>query len=267
MSTPLDQVRSAVVTGGARGIGRAVGEQLVRRGYRVVLTDVDEAAVRRTADEIGAAVGLVQDVRDEDSHVRVAEEAARHGRLAVWVNNAGVGDDGTLAELSSGAVSRLVEINLLGTVWGMRAAVEAFGSAGGDVVNIASLSGLGPVPGLSLYAATKAGVVSLTTSVNAETPRRTRIHALCPDGVATDLVAGMRPDGQAKALVHSGGGLLSPEEVAAEAVGLVGSSRVVRTLPGWRGGLMRTSALLPGVAAKGMPLFVALGRRIVRSKG
>jgi NAD(P)-dependent dehydrogenase (short-subunit alcohol dehydrogenase family) len=258
---------SAVVTGAARGIGRAVAEQLVARGYAVVVTDLDESAVRRTAAEIGAVEGLAQDVRDEASHVAVAEAAGRHAPLAVWVNNAGVGDDGALAELSSASVHRLVEVNLLGPAFGIRAALAAFGERGGDVVNIASLSGLGPVPGLSMYAATKAAVVSLTTSVMAETPRNVRLHAICPDGVDTEMVAAMQYDGLARALVHSGGRLLTVDEVARAAVASIGSSRVVVSLPGWRGGLVRGTALAPSVAVLGLPLFRAMGQRVMRRRG
>ena len=258
---------SAVVTGAGRGIGRAVAELLVGRGYAVVVTDVDADAARRTAKEIGAAEAVGQDVREEASHAEVAAIAAGHAPLAVWVNNAGVGDDGTLAELASESVHRLVGVNLLGPVFGMRAALAAFGPTGGDVVNIASLSGLGPVPGLSVYAATKAAVVSLTTSVAAETPRNVRVHAVCPDGVDTEMVAVMKIDGLARALVHSGGGLLTVEAVAAAAVGVIGSGRVVVSLPGWRGGLVRTTALAPSVAMKALPLFHAMGRRVMRKRG
>jgi NAD(P)-dependent dehydrogenase (short-subunit alcohol dehydrogenase family) len=255
---------SAVVTGGARGIGRAIAELLVGRGYHVLLTDVDGEAARRTADEVGAAAGLRQDVREEGSHRAVAEEAGRHGRLAAWFNNAGVGTDGTLTELSAASVEQLVQVNLMGVIWGMRAAIEAFGPNGGDIVNTASLSALGPVPGLSAYAATKAAVVSLTASVAAETPRNVRVHAVCPDGVDTAMVTAMRDGGTAKALVHSGGRLLTAQQVAAEAVRLLGTSRVLRTLPGWRGALMRTTALAPSVAMKGEPLFEWQGRRAMR---
>ena len=108
------------------------------------------------------------------------------------------------------------------------------------------------MPGLSVYAATKAAVVSLTTSVAAETPRNVRVHAVCPDGVDTEMVAVMKADGLARALVHSGGGLLTADAGRRRgAVALIGSSRVVRTLPGWRGGLVRTTALAPSVAMKG----------------
>ena len=258
---------SAVVTGAGRGIGRAVAEQLVRRGHAVVVTDVDGEAARRTAAEIGAVEGLAQDVRDEVSHLRVAAAALAHAPLGVWVNNAGVGDDGPLAELSSDSLRRLVEVNLLGVAYGVRAALDAFADGeglGGDIVTIASLSGLGPVPGLSMYAATKAAVVSLTTSVAAETPRNMRLHAICPDGVDTEMVAAMRPDGLAKALVHSGGGLLSVDDVARAAVASIGSRRVVVALPAWRGGLMRLSAVAP-LLMRGLPLFRALGQRAMRA--
>ena len=267
MHTFSAAVESAVVTGGARGIGRSIAELMVRRGYLVVLTDVDGAAARRTCDEIGAVAGLASDVRDEAAHGAVAAKALEHAPLGAWFNNAGVGFDGTLAELASASVNQLVEVNLLGTIWGMRAALAAFGSEGGDIVNIASLSGHGPVPGLSVYAATKAAVVSLTMSVNAETSRKVRVHALCPDGVSTQMVQAMNPVGRAKALVHSGGPMLSAEEVGAEAVAMLGTRRVVRTLPGWRGGMARFTALTPYVSMRAEPLLRWQGRRAMKRSG
>lgn len=266
MSHATAPVGAVVVTGGARGIGRGIAERLVARGHQVVLTDVDGDAARRTAEEIGAAAGLRQDVRDEASHGTVADEARRHGPLVAWFNNAGVGNDGKLVDLSSASVEQLVQVNLMGVLWGMRAALTGFGPGGGDIVNIASLSGLGPVPGLSVYAATKAAVVSLSTSVAAETPRTVRVHAVCPDGVDTALVEAMDPAGLAKALNHSGGRLLTVDEVATEAVALLGSSRIVLSLPRWRGGLVRATTLAPSMAMRGLPLFVALGRRAQRKE-
>ena len=256
----------AVVTGGARGIGRAIGALLVREGYVVVLTDLDGEAVRRTAAEVGAALGMAQDVRSEESHAEVLASSRALGELALWVNNAGVGDDGSLADLSSEAVRRLVEVNLLGVAWGMRAALDGFGPAGGDVLNIASTSALGPVPGLSVYAATKAAVLSLTMSVSVEAPDGVRLHALCPDGVDTDLVASMRADGRAKAMVHSSGRLRTVEEVADAAVSLVGSRRIVRTLPGWRSPLVRAGALIPSVSSGAFDAFEAIGRRVMQRR-
>jgi NAD(P)-dependent dehydrogenase (short-subunit alcohol dehydrogenase family) len=254
----------AVVTGGARGIGRAVAELLARRGYAVVVTDLDGEAARRTAGEIGAAAGLEQDVRDEAGHHAVAAEASRHGTPAVWVNNAGVGFDGPIADQSSEHVRALVDVNITGVIWGCRAAVRAMPD-GGQILNVASLSALGPVPGLSVYAATKAAVVSLTASLDSELRRRgIRVHAICPDGVDTDLVAGLDPRGQGAALVHSGGRLLSTEETARAAVDLLGGQRVVRTVPAWRGGLMRLTSLAPSVMMRLEPVMRFQGRRRMR---
>lgn len=252
------------MTGAARGIGRGIAEQLVARGHQVVVTDIDGEAAVRTAKEIGAAEGLAQDVRDPASHRAVAGAAARHGVLTAWFNNAGVGYDGNLVDLTEEQVRGLVEINLLGILWGTRAAVAAFGPSGGDVVITASLSGLGPVPGLSVYAATKAAAVSIAMSVNLETPANVRIHALCPDGVATDMLHDMKADGMAKKLVFSGGRILTVDEIAREAVSLLGSRRVIRTVPGWRAAVMRGTALLPSQAAGGMAVFARQGRRNVR---
>lgn len=265
---------SCVVTGAARGIGRGIAERLVAAGHAVVVTDVDEAGALATAHEIGAVAGLAQDVRDAASHHDVAAVALGHGPLLGWFNNAGVGFDGALVDLDEERVRALVEVNLLGVLWGMRAALASFdtgvtGRAGrgghvGDIVNVASLSGLGPVPGLSVYAATKAAVVSATTSVAIEAPAGVGVHAILPDGVATPMVAAMDEAGLAKALVSSGGGLLSVEEIAEAAVGLMGSRRVLRTVPAWRGAAMRGSALVPSLASGGMALFAAQGRRALR---
>jgi NAD(P)-dependent dehydrogenase (short-subunit alcohol dehydrogenase family) len=255
-------MKSCVVTGGARGIGRAIAERMVRRGYAVVLSDLNGEDALRTADEIGAVAGVEQDVREPSSHDQVAARALYYGRLAAWFNNAGVGDDGRLADLSDEQVRRLVEVNFLGTLWGMRAAITAF-ERRGDIVNIASLSGLGPVPGYAAYAASKAAVVSATMSVSAEVPRRVRVHALCPDGVDTAMLDAQDKSGIGSQLVHSGGRILTVDETADAAVALLGSRRVVRSLPAWRGGLVRSSTLSPYLARRGMPVVTAVGRRVI----
>lgn len=254
----------AVVTGAARGIGRAVAAELVARGYAVVVTDIDGAAARRTAEEVVAAAGVEHDVRDEAAHRAVAAEAARHGTLRVWVNNAGVGFDGRIADQASERVTALVDVNFAGVVWGCRAAVAAM-PGGGQILNIASLSAHGPVPGLSVYAATKAAVVSLTGSLDSELRGQgIRVRAICPDGVDTELVAGMDPAGQGAALVHSGGRLLGTDEIARAAADMLDGRRVVRTVPAWRGGLMRLTAAAPGVMMRLEPLLRLQGRSAMR---
>ncbi|WP_214369988.1 SDR family NAD(P)-dependent oxidoreductase [Pseudonocardia sp. H11422] len=263
--------RSAVVTGGGRGIGEAIATELVRRGYRVLVTDVDGATAAATAQRIGAAGGVGYDVTDEHAAHDVAKQARELAPLGAWVNNAGVGFDGTLSELSSEHVRALVDVNVMGVVWGCRAAVAAFreqaaaGTVGGDIGITASLSALGPVPGLSLYAATKAAVLSLAAAQHSELRAEgIRVHAICPDGVNTELLRSMADDGQAKALVRSGV-LVAPEQVARALADMFGTQRVYRTLPGWRGAIMRSTALAPGPMLRLEPVMRAWGRRRARS--
>ena len=227
-------VERAVVTGGARGIGRGIAERMVARGHRVVITDVDGEGAARTAAEIGAAAGLAHDVRDAAGHAAAAEEAARHGVLTAWFNNAGVGDDGTLSELSEEAVRRLVEVNLLGTLWGMRAAIAAFGERGRRhrQHRVARRARAGA--GLQRVRRHQ-GRDRLRDRCRA-TPRRrsrVRVHALCPDGVQTAMLDGADA-GRARqpARCTPAAGSSPSTRSRDEAVGLLGSRRVVRAVPG-----------------------------------
>ena len=197
------------MTGGARGIGRAIAVELLGRGYQVVVTDIDEAAAKATAAEIGAPLGLGLDVRDAHATRGVVEEARLLGPLGAFVCNAGVGFDGTLQELTEDQIHTAdrresSSASCGGAAWpptssGSR---RRTGVKGGDIGIVASLSSHGPVPGLSLYAATKAAALSLATSVSVELKKdKIRVHAVCPDGVDTQMVADMKQDGEARELV------------------------------------------------------------------
>ena len=261
------KARSAVVTGAGRGIGRAIAIELLGRGYQVVVTDLDEDAAKATAAEIGAPLGLGLDVRDAHATRGVIEQARLLAPLGAFVCNAGVGFDGTLQELTEDQIHTLVDVNVLGVVWGSRVATDVFrqqakqGVKGGDIGIVASLSSHGPVPGLSMYAATKAAVLSLATSVSVELKKdKIRVHAVCPDGVDTKMVADMRQDGEARELVGSGT-FLQPQQVAHALVEMFGSRRVYRTLPASRGVMMRLASVAPGPFMRVEPLLRRAGRR------
>jgi short-subunit dehydrogenase len=135
------------------------------------------------------------------------------------------------------------------------------GVKGGDIGIVASLSAHGPVPGLSLYAATKAAALSLATSLAAELRKdKIRVHAICPDGVDTKMVADMREGGEAKELVRSGT-FLQPQQVARALVDMFGTKRVYRTLPVSRGVMMRFASVTPGQFAYFEPVMRRVGRR------
>ncbi|MBC7630483.1 SDR family oxidoreductase [Aeromicrobium sp.] len=265
--------RTAVVTGAGRGIGRAVAVELVARGYLVVVTDLDGSAAESTAAEIGASLGLRIDVTDPEANRDVAARACEIAPLGAWVCNAGVLAEGDLTVLSVNQVRSMVDVNVLGVMWGVRAAADTFrgqsggGVSGGEIGIIASLSAHAPVPGLSVYAATKAAALSLATSLATELhPDKVRVHAVCPDGVDTAMVDSMDPSGGVRAALAAGV-LLTPAQVAHELVEMFGTRRVYRTLPAWRGVIARSASLSPVVAMRADPLLRKIGTRRLRKAG
>jgi short-subunit dehydrogenase len=246
----------AVVTGAARGFGREIARRLVGRGHRVLITDVDADAVTATAGELGVTA-VAADARLPADHARVAAAASALGPVGVWVNNAGVLRAGRVWEQQEQDVTLQVEVNLLGVVHGSRSAVGVMRERGGHLLNIASMSAHGPVPGLAVYAATKAAVLSFTTSLQGELDMArvpVRAHALCPDAADTALVRSEQasPD---TAILFSQRSLLTPAAVADAAVALLDGRRVVRSVPGHRSAGMRIAGALPRL---GLPVLARL---------
>jgi len=122
-------MKTAVVTGAGRGLGREIAMGLATKGFSVLVTDIDEASAAETARLIGeSAWSMRQDVRDAAFHHEVARAANQRGSLELWVNNAGVLYAGGAWEHTDEEVGRMVDINVLGMIWGARAAVEAIGA-------------------------------------------------------------------------------------------------------------------------------------------
>jgi NAD(P)-dependent dehydrogenase (short-subunit alcohol dehydrogenase family) len=257
-------VDTAVVTGAGRGIGREIARLLVARGHRVLVTDVAEETARETAEQLGErAWPMALDVRDPDAHRAAAAAASERGPVKVWVNSAGVLRTEKSWEHGDDEVRLMVEANLLGVIWGSRAAVEAMRPTGGDIVNMASMSSFGPVPGLAVYGATKHAVLGFTESLqgdldDAGIPIRT--HAICPDAVDTGMVRERERDEEA-AIIFSAPRFLSAEEVAQKAVSAIGQRKPVVVIPPSRGVLVRSMALFPRLNLKLLPLFKTAGEK------
>jgi NAD(P)-dependent dehydrogenase (short-subunit alcohol dehydrogenase family) len=255
----------AVVTGAGRGFGREIAKRLSGRGYTVLATDIDVEAAERTADEVGGfATGL--DVRDPEAHREAARLAADRGPLEVWVNNAGVLRTRKSWEHPDEEVRLLAEVNLMGVMWGSRAAIGAMRESGGQnmhVINLASLSALAPVPGLAVYGATKHAVLGFTQSLQGDL-RAARIpitvHAVCPDGADTDMTRERAGDHDS-AIIWSAPRMLSTDEVAEGVVGLLDSKQLVLVIPRWRGWVARGTALAGRHAVAGAEALRKLGER------
>lgn len=255
---------TAVVTGAGRGIGQAIAGRLAAAGHRVLVTDINADSAQRTADEIGCGAWAVRhDVRDPGAHREIAAAALREGRLAVWVNNAGILLTGDAWTHTDDELTSMLEVNVRGTIAGCHAAIEAMHTTGGSVLNIASLSALAPVPGLALYAATKAAVLSYTTSLQGDLDHAglpIRVRALCPDVVGTEMVSA-QATAPGAALLFAGPRPLTPDAVAKAGLELLESRQIFRVLPRWRGLVARSSDIAPAAGIRALAVLRRRGER------
>ncbi|HET8989765.1 MAG TPA: SDR family NAD(P)-dependent oxidoreductase [Acidimicrobiales bacterium] len=192
--------RTAVITGGASGIGLALARRLARSKVSLVLGDVEaaplEAAVAQLRAEGATVTGRVGDVRREADVVALREAAlAEFGGVHLVVNNAGVGGGPTIGS-PTGVWDWVIDVNLRGVVHGVNAFVPHFVAQGeGHVVNTASAAGLGGVPGMGAYCATKFAVVGLSESLYHELALRApgvHVSVLCPGFVRTRIAESAR---------------------------------------------------------------------------
>jgi NAD(P)-dependent dehydrogenase (short-subunit alcohol dehydrogenase family) len=184
----------AVVTGGASGIGLGITRALADAGARVVIADVDDAAAAEAAERIGGTPVQV-DVSDEASVRRLhATVTDGLGPIGIWINNAGVGPEAPIAEMTTADWSWMLGINLWGVIYGVSVALPGMLAVGrGSIVNVSSMSALAPMPPLGGYAVSKAGVSALT-EVLAREVEGTGVHAalVVPGPVHTNIGASLR---------------------------------------------------------------------------
>lgn len=209
---------SALVTGGASGIGAAACRLLAAEGARVVVADLDLERATEVATEVGG-LAVRCDVRDPaDSERAVAAAEQAHGGLDVVLLNAGVaGGFASWDDLDVERYRTMTGVNVDGVVFGLRASLPALRRRGGGaVVATSSLAGIAPAPATPVYALTKAAVVQLVRSMAPPLAvEGIRLTALCPGFVETPLLTGM-----VERFDEAGFPLLTAGEVAATAVDL-----------------------------------------------
>jgi NAD(P)-dependent dehydrogenase (short-subunit alcohol dehydrogenase family) len=182
--------KRAIVTGTASGIGFAVAEHFAANGASVLMADIQEDAVAKAAAELGS-VGLRCDVSvSADVAAAVARAVDVFGGLDIMVNNAGAEYVAPLLEHDEQEFERMLAVNLRGVFLGIKHAAPAIDSAGGGaIVNVASIAALGGTPLNAGYAASKAGVISLTQTAAQELrPLGIRVNAVCPGIIDTPML-------------------------------------------------------------------------------
>jgi NAD(P)-dependent dehydrogenase (short-subunit alcohol dehydrogenase family) len=181
-------VRSALITGGSSGIGLAIARMLREEGFELTLASRTKEKIEAAAAEIGAHA-IAADVGHEEDCIRVvAEHKERFGGLDMLVNSAGIGIAGTVESLQTKHIDLQLGINLRGLLIVTREAIPLLKETKGWVINLASIAGTAPTPRLTVYGATKAAVIALTRSMNAELDGDgVRAIALCPGFVDTPM--------------------------------------------------------------------------------
>ncbi|WP_405362779.1 SDR family oxidoreductase [Kitasatospora sp. NBC_00085] len=240
---------TAIITGGASGIGRALAEDLAARGCEVVLADLQLEQAEETAARIRAAGGKATaarlDVTDHAEFARLVKDTvARTGRLDYLFNNAGISHG-----MGAGARHyriedwcRVIDVNLGGTVNGVQAAYNVMIDQGfGHIVNTASMAGLVPSPGTTSYVTTKHAVVGLSHNLRAEAAQLgVRVSVLCPGVIRTPFIEGGAygrevegVTGEQTKEMWEEKKPISPEEFAKKALDAVAKNQGVIIVPGF----------------------------------
>jgi len=260
-----------VITGAAGGIGSATARMLAREGATIVLTDIRkdplEALAAELADAGARALAVVHDVRQPESWQALTDRvSAELGGLDILINNAGVVHPGAAEELPAEKLQQQIQVNLMGTINGCRAALRVMKPrGGGKIVNVASLGGIVPMSGEAIYSATKAAIRGYTLSLAAELHGSpVGVAVVCPDSVDTPQLA--------YELLHDEAVLsfiskpLQPEQVAKGILKAIRKKKPEILVPGAPGVLIRTVMAFPRVYYVLYPSLKKTGSKNIRKR-
>ena len=213
-----DQV--AIVTGASRGIGFAIAQRFVAEGYKVCITGRDAQALDQAAKDLGGAevaIGVAGKGDDADHRAAVIDTVlGQFGPVTALVNNIGINPAyGPLGTLDLSAARKMIDVNVLGTLGWVQEALRGGLADGGSIVNISSVSGVRPAPGIAFYGVTKAALIHLTEELAVELAPKVRVNAVAPAIVKTRFATALYEGREEKvAAAYPLGRLGVPEDIA-----------------------------------------------------
>uniref|UniRef100_A0AAU1ZRV5 SDR family NAD(P)-dependent oxidoreductase n=1 Tax=Streptomyces sp. NBC_00093 TaxID=2975649 RepID=A0AAU1ZRV5_9ACTN len=256
-----------LITGAASGIGAATAREAVRRGHRVALADIDLAGATRIADELGLGARAFElDIRDEAAWETTLDAVADQlGAVDVLVNNAGIIHTGYARQLAPDRHRHMIEVNLLGPITGMLAALPRMRAQGhGHIVTVCSMTSFLPLPGYTTYGATKHGLRAFHHSVAIEERDGPVTFSIVhPPGTRTPMLEQEMAD--PSSVITFAEKPLSPEKVASVIVDAIEKKPVEVVHPAIGGRVQRAAGVFPRLMRFVIPKVVAMAQR--RSTG
>ncbi|WP_280484359.1 SDR family oxidoreductase [Nocardia cyriacigeorgica] len=251
----MTEATVVAITGGGRGIGRAIAERLAADGMSVAIGDIDAEAAAAAAASIPGALGLPLDVADPTSFDLFLDQVETAlGAVDVLVNNAGIMPIGPLLDQPESLRRRAVDINLHGPLNGICAVLPRMRARGrGHIVNIASTAGVAPVPGGVVYCATKHAVVGMSEAVRQEfAADGIAVSAILPTFTNTELISGTKG--------LRGLPTVEPAAVADAVAKAIARKRTIATVPRYLLGMFKLNALLPKAVTDRMAKVAGVDR-------
>lgn len=246
--------KTVIITGAANGIGKKIAETLYLNGCKIVVSDIQKDMLNniyQSYDEKRTLIFPMDVTKSEEWENICLKTIEKFSSIDILLNIAGIIEPGYIHETSVQKIDRQIDINLKGTIYGVHyVSQHMVKNKKGQIINISSMAGLAPIPGLNIYTATKFGVRGFSLAVAQELlEHNVQVSVLCPDAVKTNMLD-YQKDKKEAAMTFSGSQVLTVDDLSTAIISLIEKPRFELWLPVSRGILASVGALFPKIATK-----------------